>query len=415
MTFKSIILLDFDNVFSSLWSLDRAAADLFASSPGDWLQILANSHLTGDSRRWLVTRCYFNPNGYVPAPGEPRDRRYFSQYREALVRAGFEVIDCPPVSRGVKNAADIRLVIDALELVDHQTRFDEFVIASGDSDFTPLLQRLKMHDRRTVILSPGFLASAYGALADRIVGYESLVELLRPEEYPVVAADDEARPMPEGDEQERSRSRFEEIVRRRYEEAGGPVPMAALVKEVDRTVPEARQSGWFGRRSFSRALASLDLPNVRFSQHHFWDDDRHQPPPSAVVDEGQALPSVIELLVEALDLPRLVEEDWPKLFQALADYAATHEFNLAEATRWTRDTLADRGVRVARNAISYVVHGVQIGGAWLDVPEKPDASAIAEAFHRSLMQRAADQGMVLDEGAQVTVRSWLGLQAQASA
>lgn len=409
MTSKSVILVDFDNVFSTLWNLDRQAAELFATSPGDWLQVLANSHLTGEPRRWLVSRCYFNPTGYVPAPGEPRDRRYFSQYRDFLVRAGLEVVDCPPISRGVKNAADIRLVIDALELVTHGTRFDEFVIASGDSDFTPLLQRLRMHDRRTVIISPGNLAPAYGALADRIVGYDAFVELLRPGED--AAASVGAEPELDGDEQEQSRSAFALLVRRRYDEATGPLPMAALALEVDRVVPGARRSGWFGRGSFSKAVASIGLPHVQFAPHHLWNSDRHQPPCFAMREDTEALPPSVELIADALEVPRLGTQDWPKLFDALASYAAGNQFNLTEATRWTRDALAGSGVHIARSAIGYVVRGVQIGGTRLDAPEKPEAIAIGEAFHRSLMQRAAAQRLTLDSKAEAELRHWLGLPA----
>ena len=96
-----------------------------------------------------------------------------------LVHAGFDVVDCPPLARGGKNAADIRIVIDAMTLLEHRSRFDEFVIASGDSDFTPLLQRLRTEDRRTTIVSPGFLATAYAASADRVVDYDALQRILR--------------------------------------------------------------------------------------------------------------------------------------------------------------------------------------------------------------------------------------------
>ncbi|MDR3401567.1 MAG: NYN domain-containing protein, partial [Chthoniobacter sp.] len=153
MPARCAIFVDFDNVFTTLWGLDRNAALRFASEPADWLQVLANSCLTGEPRRWLVARCYLNPAGYAPTPGEANDRLYFSRFRPSLVRAGFEVIDCPVVSRGGKNAADIRMVVDALDLLGHRTHFDEFVLASGDSDFTPLLQRLRAEDRRITIIS----------------------------------------------------------------------------------------------------------------------------------------------------------------------------------------------------------------------------------------------------------------------
>ena len=171
MATKTALLIDFDNVFISLWDLDRNAALQFASDPSDWLQVLANTHLNGEPRRWLVARCYLNPAGFVNA-ADRSERVYFSRFRPGLVRAGFEVIDCPAVTRQGKNAADIRIVLDVLDLLSHRTRFDEFVLASGDADFMPLLQRIRAEDRRITIMSPSYLASAYTAVADRIVDFD---------------------------------------------------------------------------------------------------------------------------------------------------------------------------------------------------------------------------------------------------
>src|SRR6266545_2899642 len=52
-------------------------------------------------RRWLILRCYLNPSGWVyhPDPAGEQARLYFSKFRPAFVRAGFEVIDCPRYSR----------------------------------------------------------------------------------------------------------------------------------------------------------------------------------------------------------------------------------------------------------------------------------------------------------------------------
>jgi uncharacterized LabA/DUF88 family protein len=52
------------------------------------------------------------------------------------------VIDCPPLTSQNKNGADIRMVMDILDALNHQTRFNEFILLSSDADFTPLLTRL---------------------------------------------------------------------------------------------------------------------------------------------------------------------------------------------------------------------------------------------------------------------------------
>lgn len=413
MDATSVILVDFDNVFITLWDLDRDTALAFASEPADWLQILANTHLCGDSRRWLVARCYLNPAGYVHAVGEPNDRLYFSRFRPGLVRAGFEVIDCPVVARGGKNAADIRIVVDALDLVDHRTRFDEFVLASGDSDFTPLLQRLRAEDRRITIVSPGYLSSAYTALADNIAGFDAIRALVAPDADSALDEEQPARravAAKGGSDAEVTESTFAEFVRQRYEGASGPLNLAALAAEAARTVAGAKQSRWYGQGSFSAAVAALGLPHVRFSQYHLWNDEKHQPPATTARGEAVPQPESVELLSRALDLPRVKQEQWPKLFEALAIYAASNTFNLTEATRWCRDALARDSVPIARTTIGFVARGCQFGGLRLDAEVPPSAQDIGKAFLGAVLDRAGAVGVALDPDAELEIATWLGVE-----
>lgn len=74
----------------------------------------------------------------------------FGPARPGLHDKGVELIDVPPSTRAGKNAADIRLVIDALELAYQREHVDAFCIASGDSDFCPLAYKLR-EIGRTVI------------------------------------------------------------------------------------------------------------------------------------------------------------------------------------------------------------------------------------------------------------------------
>src|SRR5688572_29519064 len=80
----------------------------------------------------------------------------WSRFREAkggLHEMGVELIDVPPSTRAGKNGADMRLVIDALELCYARSHIDTFVIASGDSDFCPLAQKLRENDKRVIGLA----------------------------------------------------------------------------------------------------------------------------------------------------------------------------------------------------------------------------------------------------------------------
>jgi uncharacterized LabA/DUF88 family protein len=74
----------------------------------------------------------------------------FAPATQKLHDHGVELIDVPPSTRAGKNGADVRLVIDALELCYLREHIDTFVIASGDSDFCPLAYKLRENDRTVI-------------------------------------------------------------------------------------------------------------------------------------------------------------------------------------------------------------------------------------------------------------------------
>jgi len=80
----------------------------------------------------------------------------WSRFQEAKTRLhdyGVELLDVPPSTRAGKNGADMRLVIDALELCYAREHIDTFVIASGDSDFCPLAYKLRENGRTVIGLA----------------------------------------------------------------------------------------------------------------------------------------------------------------------------------------------------------------------------------------------------------------------
>ena len=92
---RSVLYLDFDNVFSGLLKLDPKLALRFVEEPQVWLDALAAASPDESARRWLVLRCYMNPSGWVPHPNVEGTRLYFSRFRPFFTDAGFEVVDCP--------------------------------------------------------------------------------------------------------------------------------------------------------------------------------------------------------------------------------------------------------------------------------------------------------------------------------
>jgi hypothetical protein len=406
MPSRSTILLDFDNIFLGIYNQDPSLALDFANKPMDWLPRLAEAYLaTPDIRRWLVARCYLNPAGSLPNPSRPGERIFFSRFRPGLVSAGFEVIDCPSMTSRGKNAADIRIVIDALDLLYHRSNYEEFVIASGDSDFTPLLQRLRADDRLITVVSPGIMSPAYSSLADKLIDFVGVEALVRP--APVTSSET-MPPQVEG-ENSAGWEAFDSYVRTRYAEASGPLGLPSLAHAAAQVAPEALASNWFGV-GFGSAILRLQLPNAHVAQNYLWDEERHEPPGSDQPHLAVDLPESIQTLVRLLDLPRLRRETWPAVFETLARYAGGHEFSLTEATRWSRDELANNSIHVGRPALGYVAKGAQFGGAPLSADPPPSAADLARAFCTSLIDRAYQAGLNLDAAEVEEISGWFGIE-----
>jgi uncharacterized protein (TIGR00288 family) len=78
------------------------------------------------------------------------DWERYKNFKAAMHEAAFELIDIPHVRQSGKNSADIRMVVDALDLCYTKSHVNTFVIISGDSDFSPLVSKLR-ENAKTVI------------------------------------------------------------------------------------------------------------------------------------------------------------------------------------------------------------------------------------------------------------------------
>ncbi|HPA79072.1 MAG TPA: NYN domain-containing protein [Kiritimatiellia bacterium] len=74
----------------------------------------------------------------------------YRDFRPAMHEASFELIEIPHVRQSGKNSADIRMVVDALDLCYTKEHVDTFVIISGDSDFSPLVSKLRENNKTVV-------------------------------------------------------------------------------------------------------------------------------------------------------------------------------------------------------------------------------------------------------------------------
>jgi uncharacterized LabA/DUF88 family protein len=124
------VFIDFENL--AFWAAETEGAEFKLTSLLDFLQTRG---------RVVIKRAYAN-------------WRYFESYRQELQHNAIDLIQVYSDSRG-KNRADIRLVIDALETAFTHDHIDMFVVVSGDSDFGPLVSKLREYGRHTLGIGPG--------------------------------------------------------------------------------------------------------------------------------------------------------------------------------------------------------------------------------------------------------------------
>lgn len=259
---KSALFVDFDNVYSGLRKLNPAMADQFAQKPQRWMQWLVDSlelpeHAPTDARRRvLVRRCYLNPQVY-------------QRFRPSFNLAGFEIIDCPALTSEGKTSTDIHMVLDIIDLLQHEAHYDEFIVFSADADFTPVLRKLRRWDRRTTVLAIGFPSSAYRASADLLIDQDEFVR----EALGFRDIDEPATPEPAPEVTQTSGVRrnlvlaAQDLVRKTVAESPSPVALSKLASTVLAKIAGMDASTWAGFGSFRQLVESWQLAPLEVS----WD------------------------------------------------------------------------------------------------------------------------------------------------
>jgi uncharacterized protein (TIGR00288 family) len=103
------------------------------------------------------------------------DWERYKDFKKPMHEAAFELIEIPHVRMSGKNSADIRMVVDALDLCYTKAHVDTFVIISGDSDFSPLVSKLRENNK--VVIGVGVKKSSSDLLinnCDEFIFYDDL-------------------------------------------------------------------------------------------------------------------------------------------------------------------------------------------------------------------------------------------------
>lgn len=307
--FLSAVFVDYDNIYLSLKRKNDEAAKRFARDAAVWTKAIESGALItstngpsgpvgSEQRRIVMNRCYGNPVPRRNQSDNSTDMNSFPFVRHHFLRAGFEIIDCPPLTAQLKNSSDIRMVMDVVDHLAHGTHFDEFVILSGDADFTPVLHRLRAHARRTVIFANDYTAAPYTAISDGEVREADLINLLL--EYhgeignsapAAIAPPSKPAMMTEADREALRREIISDVAEA-VRAAPQPVPLEVLADRAVRTIGHDRTvaTSWAGAGGFRELLTQTLPDDLRLSEQPPYmviDTRRHlqQPPRSAPLPE----------------------------------------------------------------------------------------------------------------------------------
>lgn len=184
------------------------------------------------------------------------DWRHYEDSLREFHGQGIELIDIPQTKMSGKNSADIRMVVDALDLCYSKGHIDTFALISGDSDFSPLVSKLKENNKR--VIGCGVKSSTSDLLignCDEFIYYDDLVRTATKSAPPRPATKSDA-PKSEADKKTEARDRVLEVFRS-LEQDYDFVWGSMLKQAVKRVFPGFNED-YYGYACFSDVLEELE-------------------------------------------------------------------------------------------------------------------------------------------------------------
>jgi uncharacterized protein (TIGR00288 family) len=207
----------------------------------------------------------------------------YKDFKAAMHEASFELIEIPHVRQSGKNSADIHMVVDALDLCYTKAHVDTFVIISGDSDFSPLVSKLRENDK--IVIGVGVKNSSSDLLianCDEFIYYDDLVRSQPPRAQPARAASRKpvrgesvkpataasaaaaaAAAAPTGDKKQEAWdlivSTYEALVAERGE---GETIWGSMIKQTLKRRKPGFSESYYGFRSFGQLLEEAEARGI---------------------------------------------------------------------------------------------------------------------------------------------------------
>jgi uncharacterized protein (TIGR00288 family) len=197
------------------------------------------------------------------------DWERYKEFKADMHEASFEMIEIPHVRMSGKNSADIRMVVDALDLCYTKSHVDTFVIISGDSDFSPLVSKLRENDK--TVIGVGVKNSSSDLLVancDEFIFYDDLVRekpSQRPpkKKPPSKPASTEGTPKDGEDKTEEALDLVMQTVEALIAERGAEEKLwGSMVKQALKRRNPGFNESYYGFSSFSKLLDEAEARHM---------------------------------------------------------------------------------------------------------------------------------------------------------
>ncbi len=205
------------------------------------------------------------------------DWERYKSFKAAMHEAAFELIEIPHVRMSGKNSADIRMVVDALDLCYTKGHVDTFVIISGDSDFSPLVSKLRENNK--VVIGVGVKNSSSDLLianCDEFIYYDDLVRekparkraARKAAKTDAAGGTSEPAKKPDDDKRQEALDLVIETVEALAHERGEDEKIwGSMVKQALKRRKPGFNESYYGFRSFNRLLEEAAMNNLIKLEH----------------------------------------------------------------------------------------------------------------------------------------------------
>jgi uncharacterized LabA/DUF88 family protein len=303
----------------------------------------------------------------------------YKAFKAPMHEANFELIEIPHVRLSGKNSADIRMVVDALDLCYTKSHVNTFVIISGDSDFSPLVSKLRENAKR--VIGVGVKDSTSDLLVancDEFIFYDDLVRESRRQRQ-ATRNDREQQPKRTPEEEKRRR---EEMDKRRNqcveiayttfdalaaERGEGKIWASVLKEAIKRRKPDFSES-YYGFRTFGNLLEEMKARGLL----EFGRDEKS----GAYVYRGSQQPGVLPVVEAPVeqDAGMVADGSAAESPEGAEEAAAPAEAADARREREGRDGRRNRGNRGGRGRRG---EGDAAPAAGVEVPADAEVAAVA--------------------------------------